>query len=159
MPAFVLAQHWETYCLTGSTCRYCAGAAEAGQPEPDRAIWRVARNILVGESTETAMEHALSGAFARSYDYLIKLIGPGRLDNFKEDPDMPDEAVTPEYCVRRLAIVGDVDECIRRLQEVWGITGGFGTLLMIAHDWDDKARWVRSMELLINEVTPALPTI
>jgi alkanesulfonate monooxygenase SsuD/methylene tetrahydromethanopterin reductase-like flavin-dependent oxidoreductase (luciferase family) len=105
------------------------------------------------------MEHALSGAFARSYDYLIKLIGPGRLDNFKEDPDMPDEAVTPEYCVRRLAIVGDVDECIRRLQEVWDITGGFGTLLMIAHDWDDKARWVRSMELLINEVTPALPTI
>ena len=79
----VVAQHWETYC---------EGAAEAGRPEPDRAIWRVARNIFVGESTEEAMEHALNGSFARSFDYLIKLMGPGRLDSYKEDPDMPDEA-------------------------------------------------------------------
>jgi len=150
LPASTLAQHWETYC---------AGAQEAGRPEPDRAIWRVARNILVGETTEAALGHALSGTFARSYDYLIKLIGPGRLDGFKESPDMPDEAVTPEYCVRKLAIVGDVDECVRRLQEVWKISGGFGTLLMIGHDWDDKARWLRSMELLINEVIPALPVV
>jgi alkanesulfonate monooxygenase SsuD/methylene tetrahydromethanopterin reductase-like flavin-dependent oxidoreductase (luciferase family) len=148
VPSSTLTQHWQTYC---------AGAKEAGRPAPDRAIWRVARNIFVGESTEAALAHALDGAFARSFDYLIKLMGPGRLGNLKEDPDMPDEAVTPEYAVRKLAIVGDVDECIRRLQEVWHETGGFGTLLMIAHDWDDKAKWIRSMELLINEVAPALP--
>jgi alkanesulfonate monooxygenase SsuD/methylene tetrahydromethanopterin reductase-like flavin-dependent oxidoreductase (luciferase family) len=150
IPASTLPLHWETYA---------AGASEAGRPEPDRALWRVARNILVGESTAAALEHALSGTFARSYDYLIKLSGPGRLAGFKEDPDMPDEAVTPEYCVRKLAIVGDVDECIRRLQEIWTMTGGFGTLLMIAHDWDDKARWLQSMRLLKNEVLPALPTV
>lgn len=150
MPASTVAQHWQTYC---------AGAEEAGRPAPDRAIWRVARNILVGESNETAMEHALSGTFARSFDYLITLIGKGRLGGFKEDPDMPDEAVTAEYAVRKLAIVGDVDECIRRLLEVWDITGGFGTLLMVAHDWDDRAKWLRSMELLIKEVVPALPRI
>ena len=150
IPATTVAQHWETYC---------EGAGEAGQPEPDRSIWRVARNILVGESTEAALKHALSGTFARSYDYLIKLIGPGRLDGFKIDPEMPDEAVTPEYCIKNLAIVGDVDECTRRLQDVWNITGGFGTLLAIAHDWDDKAAWTRSMELLINQVVPAMPTV
>lgn len=148
VPPSTLTQHWQTYCV---------GAEEAGRPAPDRAIWRVARNIFVGESTEAALAHALGGAFARSFDYLIKLMGPGRLGNLKEDPDMPDEAVTPEYAVKKLAIVGDVDECIRRLQEVWRETGGFGTLLMIAHDWDDKAKWLRSMELLINEVVPALP--
>jgi alkanesulfonate monooxygenase SsuD/methylene tetrahydromethanopterin reductase-like flavin-dependent oxidoreductase (luciferase family) len=148
VPASTLAQHWQVYC---------SGAEEAGRPAPDRATWRIARNIFIGETTEAALEHALSGAFARSFDYLIKLIGPSRLDNLKDDPKMADEAVTPEYAVRKLAIVGDVDECIRRLQEVWEITGGFGTLLMIAHDWDDKAHWLRSMELLINEVIPALP--
>lgn len=148
VPPSTLTQHWQTYC---------AGAKEAGRPAPDRAIWRVARNIFVGESTEAALAHALGGAFARSFDYLIKLMGPGRLGNLKEDPNMPDEAVTPEYAVKKLAIVGDVDECIRRLQEVWHETGGFGTLLMIAHDWDDKAKWLRSIELLINEVVPALP--
>ncbi len=148
VPATTLAQHWQTYC---------AGAAEAGQPAPKRANWRVARNIFVGETTEDALDFALNSAFARSFDYLFKLIGPGRLEGMKEDPDMPDEEVTAEYGVRRLAIVGDVDECIRRLQEVWQQSGGFGTLLAIGHDWDDKARWIRSMELLKNEVVPALP--
>jgi alkanesulfonate monooxygenase SsuD/methylene tetrahydromethanopterin reductase-like flavin-dependent oxidoreductase (luciferase family) len=146
--ASTLAQHWQTYC---------AGAAEAAQPAPDRAIWRIARNIFVGESTEEALAFAINSAFGRSFQYLIRLLGPGRLAQFKEDPAMPDEAVTVEYCVKKVAIVGDVAECIRRLQEVWEITGGFGTLLMIGHDWDDKAKWVRSMELLRNEVVPALP--
>lgn len=146
VPMSTLPQHWETYC---------AGAAEAERPTPEHSIWRVARNIFVGESNEEAMRHALSGTFARSFDYLIRLIG--RVDGLKEDPDMPNEAVTPEYAVKKLAIVGDVDECIRRLREVWNVTGGFGTLLMIAHDWDDRAKWIRSMELLINEVVPALP--
>jgi alkanesulfonate monooxygenase SsuD/methylene tetrahydromethanopterin reductase-like flavin-dependent oxidoreductase (luciferase family) len=58
-----------------------------------------------------------------------------------------------------LAIVGDVDECTRRLHEVWEQTGGFGTLLMITHDWDDEPQWRRSMALLKNEVVPAMPTI
>lgn len=150
VPPATLAQHWETYC---------AGAAEAGSPAPDRSIWRVSRNIFIGETTEEAMEHALHGAFGRSFDYLIKLIGPGRLDGLKEDPDMPDEAVTVEYAVKKLAIVGDVDECIRRLHEVWDTTGGFGTFLMITHDWDDKAKWVRSMKLLMDKVVPALPGV
>jgi hypothetical protein len=30
---------------------------------------------------------------------------------------------------------------------------------MIAQDWDDKAKWVRSMELLSKEVLPGLPSI
>jgi hypothetical protein len=45
------------------------------------------------------------------------------------------------------------------LHEVWDQTGGFGTFLMIAHDWDDKARWVRSMKLLMDNVVPAMPSL
>lgn len=150
VPSSTLAHHWKTYC---------AGASEAGQAEPDRALWRVSRNIFVGKTTAEAREHALSGTFARSFDYLIKLIGPGRLAGLKVDPEMPDEAVTAEYAVDNLAVVGDVDEVTRRLQEIWTITGGFGTLLMISHDWDDRAKWIQSMELLNNEVVPALPTV
>ena len=73
---------------------------------------------------------------------------------------MPDEEVNAEYAVRRLAIVGDVlKTCIHRLQEVRAQSGGFGTLLAIGHDWDDKPRWLRSMELLKNEVMPALADV
>lgn len=150
VPVSTLAQHWATYC---------AGAQEAGRPTPDRAIWRIARNIFVGESKEEALAFARHSAFGRSFDYLIKLIGPGGLNNLKTDPAMPDAAVTVDYCINELAIVGDVDECIRRLQEVWTMTGGFGTLLTIAHDWDDQAQWTRSLQLLMQEVIPALPRV
>ena len=54
---------------------------------------------------------------------------------FKHDPEMPDEDVTLEYILSKLCIIGTKDECIRRLQELYEETGGFGTLLMIAHDW------------------------
>ena len=77
----------------------------------------------------------------------------------KHNPDVSDEEVTPEYMMKHEFIIGDVDECIRQLQEVWDVTGGFGTLLMITHDWDDRAKWIRSMELLAKEVIPAMPTI
>jgi alkanesulfonate monooxygenase SsuD/methylene tetrahydromethanopterin reductase-like flavin-dependent oxidoreductase (luciferase family) len=147
VPVSTLVEHWQTYC---------AGAAEAGRPAPERAVWRVSRNILVGDNHEATLEHALSGSFAGSFDYLIRLLGPGRLELLKDDPDLPDEAVTPEYAVRNIAIVGDVAHCVERLHEVYRQTGGFGTLLMIGHDWDDKARWLRSLELLANEVAPAL---
>ena len=72
---------------------------------------------------------------------------------------MPDDAITPEYMVKEISIVGDVAECTRRLQEIYDETGGFGTLLTIANDWDDKAKWIRSLELLNDEVVPALPSV
>jgi len=76
----------------------------------------------------------------------------------KHDLEIRDEHVTPEYILEHLCIVGDVNDCISQLRQLWEQTGGFGTLLMIAHDWDDKEKWLRSMERLAREVVPALPT-
>jgi limonene 1,2-monooxygenase len=75
----------------------------------------------------------------------------------KSDPDMPDDQVTPDYMLENLCIIGTPEECVRQLHQVYDQTGGFGTLLMIAHDWDDKAKWLRSMELLATSVLPELP--
>ena len=36
------------------------------------------------------------------------------------------------------------------------VGGIFGTLVLMSYDWDDKASWVRSMELFANELMPAL---
>jgi hypothetical protein len=38
-----------------------------------------------------------------------------------------------------------------RLHDSWG---DFGTLLMVAHDWDRPALWQRSMMLLSENVMP-----
>ena len=77
----------------------------------------------------------------------------------KHDPEVPDEEVTPEYLVKNLCIVGDAKSCVDQLEGLWETTGGFDTLLMIAHDWDDRPLWERSMDLLAKEVVPKLPSV
>jgi alkanesulfonate monooxygenase SsuD/methylene tetrahydromethanopterin reductase-like flavin-dependent oxidoreductase (luciferase family) len=151
VPASTVAEHWKTYC---------AGAAEAGRPTPDRSNWSVARSIFIGETTAAAWEHARSGTFARSFEYLLALLrSADMLSLVKHDPGVPDAEVTPEYALSHLCIIGDPDECIRQLKALWEVAGGFGTLLMIGHDWDDKAKWLRCMDLLTHEVAPAMPAI
>ena len=150
VPASTVVEHWKGYC---------AGAQEAGLAAPNRSVWRVARSIYVGETNQEAREHALNGTFSRSFGYMCALMkSANMLHLVKHDLAVTDEEVTPEYILKHLCIVGDVDSCIHQLQQLWQQTGGFGTLLMIAHDWDDKAKWVRSMERLTREVLPALPS-
>jgi alkanesulfonate monooxygenase SsuD/methylene tetrahydromethanopterin reductase-like flavin-dependent oxidoreductase (luciferase family) len=144
-----LNEHWETYCN---------GAADAGKPEPDREIWRVSRSIYIDETNDAAWERAYNGAFGGSFLYLRSLIvAADMLSVLKNDPDMPDDDVTLEYMLKSSCIIGDKDECLRQLHQLYEETGGFGTLLMIAHDWDDKERWLACMETLANEIVPALP--
>ena len=81
----------------------------------------------------------------------------GMKDLMKQDPDMPDEAVDAEYIIDNIAVVGSIDTVTQKLQELYDDTGGFGTLLMNAHDWDDKDKMRRSMELMATEVIPQLP--
>jgi alkanesulfonate monooxygenase SsuD/methylene tetrahydromethanopterin reductase-like flavin-dependent oxidoreductase (luciferase family) len=140
--------------------RYCEGAADAGRPPPDRSNWRISRSIFVGESDEAAREHALNSPFADSLAYLRGMMAmAGMVDLLKQDPDMPDEAIDTEYIIDNIAVVGSVDTVTRRLQEIYDVTGGFGTLLMIAHDWHDRGKSIQSIRLLANEVVPALPTV
>jgi alkanesulfonate monooxygenase SsuD/methylene tetrahydromethanopterin reductase-like flavin-dependent oxidoreductase (luciferase family) len=146
-----VSEHWKTYC---------AGAAEAGRPNPDRSVWRVSRSVFVGETTRKAWDFALNSAFGRGFQYLLALLRTAKmLSIVKHDPAVPDDDVTVEYCLKNLCIIGDPDECGRQLRQVWDVTGGFGTLLMIAHDWDDKLKWLRAMHLLAKEIVPALPSL
>lgn len=146
-----VAEHWQTYR---------EGAQEAGNGEPDRDIWRISRSIYVGESNDEAWEYCCNSTFGASFHYMINLLRRAKmLHLMKLDPDMPDEQITVEYVLRNICIIGDKQSCIEQLEELWEITGGYGTLLMIKHDFDDTARWKRCMELLANEIVPAMPCI
>jgi alkanesulfonate monooxygenase SsuD/methylene tetrahydromethanopterin reductase-like flavin-dependent oxidoreductase (luciferase family) len=147
VPVPTLSEHWQTYC---------AGANDMGNT-PDRAIWRISRSILIGESNEAAWDHARQGTFLRSFEYMIEVLRSGNmLGLVKHDPAVTDDEVTPEYMLRHLCIIGDAAEVTRQLRALWEQTGGFGTLLMIAHDWDDKERWRYSTETLARQVVPVL---
>ena len=151
VPTPTLVEHWDTYR---------AGALEAGLDEPSRTLWRVSRSIFVADSDEEAWDYALNSSFSRAFEYLIEVLGAvGNLALMKHDPSYPDKDVTPEYLIRTLCVVGSVASCQQQLQALWDATGGFDTLLMIAHDWDEREKWLRSMDLLTHEVVPALPSL
>ncbi len=148
VPGLRVKRQWEVYCE----------GAEESQTTADSANWRVSRSIFVGESDEEAREFCLQGAFMGSLMYLRGMVSKaGILEIMKTDPDMSDEAVTPEYILDEIAITGSPDTVAAKLNELYEMTGGFGTTLMIAHDWDDEPRMRRSMELMTKEVIPQLP--
>jgi alkanesulfonate monooxygenase SsuD/methylene tetrahydromethanopterin reductase-like flavin-dependent oxidoreductase (luciferase family) len=74
----------------------------------------------------------------------------------KVDPSMPDREVTPEYLLDNIWIVGDPDRVASRLNALADEVGGFGTLLVIAHEGRPQTAWERSMTLLRTEVLPKL---
>jgi len=147
IPTVVLADHWKTYE---------EGARSAGR-EPHRSDWRVARNIFVADTTAEARRLARGNSLGQCIQYILELTrrGPG-LGMWKGDPAMSDADCNLDYFMEEVIIAGNPDDVIRRLRELRQEIGDFGTLVLVAHDWDDKQRWLRSLELFAREVMPAV---
>jgi alkanesulfonate monooxygenase SsuD/methylene tetrahydromethanopterin reductase-like flavin-dependent oxidoreductase (luciferase family) len=64
--------------------------------------------------------------------------------------------VTLEYLLDNIWIVGSPETVARKIAALGAAVGGFGTLLVIAHEWQPRAAWERSMTLLSREVLPRL---
>ena len=150
VPARILSTHWDAV----------EEGAESGGRTPSRADWRIAREIYVAETGEQAREDALNGVLRRDFEqYFLRILPKLRmLDLFKVDPDMADSDVTFEYLLENVFIVGSPDEVTEKLVSLYDDVGGFGVLLAMGHEWQPYDAWVRSMELLVKEVAPRLPT-
>jgi alkanesulfonate monooxygenase SsuD/methylene tetrahydromethanopterin reductase-like flavin-dependent oxidoreductase (luciferase family) len=148
VPARTLRTHW---------AGVEAGAGRAGRTA-DRATWRIARDVYVADSTARARREALEGPLARDWrEYFLPLLRrTKRLALPKVDPDMSDDDVTVEYLADNIWLVGDPDTVAERLATLYRDVGGFGVLLVIAHEWEPRAGWVRSMTLLHDQVLPQL---
>jgi alkanesulfonate monooxygenase SsuD/methylene tetrahydromethanopterin reductase-like flavin-dependent oxidoreductase (luciferase family) len=73
---------------------------------------------------------------------------------WKRDPDMNDADCNLDYFMNEVVIAGDPPEVARQILEIRDRVGPFGTLVLVAHDWDDKQRWLHSDELMKTEVMP-----
>ena len=133
------------------------GARRGGMPDPT-SEWRIAREVYVADDGQKARDEALNGPLGKFFvDYWIPLFGGGArgLQGLKPDPEIPDETITPEYMLENLWIVGDPEECAHRIRQMHADVGGFGTLLLMCHDWvQDRPKWFRSLDLMANEVLP-----
>ena len=148
VPTATLAGHWDAVK---------SGAETAGK-QVDRSTWRIAREVYVAETTEQARKDALNGTLARDFEgYFLKLLPKAKMLNLvKVDEDMPDSDVTVEYLLDNIWIVGSPDDVASKLRKLYEEVGGFGVLLTMGHEWRPQENWVRSHELLVNEVLPQL---
>jgi alkanesulfonate monooxygenase SsuD/methylene tetrahydromethanopterin reductase-like flavin-dependent oxidoreductase (luciferase family) len=145
--AEVLAQQWATYR---------AAAQQAGR-RATPADWRVARNVLVADTTAEARRLARTNSLGRCIQYILDLTkrGPG-VGMWKRSADQSDADCNLDYFLDEVLIVGDPPEVTRQLRALRDRVGDFGTLVLVAHDWDDRDRWLHSLELFTREVAPAL---
>lgn len=143
--------------LQGNAEQIDKGADAASRPR-DRSLWRVTREIYVDETNEAAWTYARRGSIARGLgDYFLRMNSKnGQLGQFKATEDMPSSDVTLDYLLNNICFIGDPETVARQIRELYHYVGGFGTLLMVTHDWDDPARWRNSMRLLATEVMPRL---
>ena len=148
VPAPTLNTHWDAVEQ---------GAKVSGRT-PSRSSWRIARDVLVADTTAEARKEALEGVLARDfYGYVYPVIEKSKqLGIFKSDPDMPDEEVTLEYLVDNVWLVGSPEDVAAKIRRLYHDVGGFGTLLAMGHEWEPRETWVRSMTLLATEVIPSL---
>jgi alkanesulfonate monooxygenase SsuD/methylene tetrahydromethanopterin reductase-like flavin-dependent oxidoreductase (luciferase family) len=135
---------------------YADGAHTAGR-EPDRAAFKVARSIFLADTTEEAVRLARQNSLGKNYEYIGRLFdkGLGR-KLYKRDLEMSDADCNLDYLFREQIIAGSVDHALERLLALMDETGRFGTLVLMSYDWDDKASWLRSMELFAKELMPRL---
>ena len=149
VPPHILKTHWDAVE---------EGAANAGHPTPNRASWRIAREIYVAETTVEARKDVLEGTLTRDFrGYWQTLLPKSKMMHLlKIDPDMSDAEITPNYMLDNIWIVGSPDDVTAKLQKLSDDVGGFGTVLAMGHEWNPEDKWRHSMTLLAEEVLPRL---
>lgn len=146
-----LAQHWQTIR---------DGAVACGR-KPDRQKWRQAKEIYVAETKAEARRAAREG-FLKTFwdDYAFSYFAqkPEMIDLYRVPGADPNAPVTAEYMIENgVWFVGDPDSVAAQIREQFEACGGFGTLLQIGMDYSDpesRDGWMRSMQLLAQEVMP-----
>jgi limonene 1,2-monooxygenase len=127
-------------------------AAENGKTV-DRRNWRLVFPVHLAESRDEAVHDIQDGANRWIQDYFINTLG-ARLQ-FEEYPNQPVEEMTINRMIGRGGvIVGTPDDAIARIRELQDATGGFGGMLMLAHEWATREKTLHSYELWARYVVP-----
>ncbi len=115
--------------------------------------------ILVADTTAEAQKLARNNSLGSCVQYILDLTnrtsGSG-LTIWKPDSKMSDDDCNLDYFMDQVIIAGDPEHVTRQILELRQRIGPFGTLVLVAHDWDDRDHWIHSLELFAHEVAPRL---
>lgn len=124
-------------------------AAAAGRPAPDRATWRLVTNVHVAETREQAYRDVEFGL--QSW---VKHLGDNAAVPGMELPSGSTRELADFLNASGMGAIGTAEDVRRQIQRMVDQSGGFGTVLLLAHDWADPTAKFRSWELIARQVAP-----
>jgi limonene 1,2-monooxygenase len=126
-------------------------AKKSGRHEPDRRNWRVLGIVHLAESRERAVDDCTYGLVDFA-DY-FGAAGFVPLANAVEAQQSPREFVE-DYAAKGNCCIGTPDDAIGYIQDLLDRSGGFGTFLLLGHDWARPEATYKSYELFARNVIP-----
>jgi limonene 1,2-monooxygenase len=120
-------------------------ADKAGQTI-DRNDWRLVMPIHLADTREEAIRDVDAGSQGFDKDYFEDTLGR------PADPSVPGDMKS--QVERGGAIVGSPDDAIAAIERMQELSGGFGAVLGLAHEWTTWDKTKHSFELFARHVAP-----
>jgi len=123
-------------------------AAEAGRSAPDRNNWRIVMPFHLAETREQAIADVEDGLMAWNNEYFVETLGA---------PNQQPVSSGREAAERLIGfggIIGTPDDAIATIRRLQEVSGGFGCLLGLAHEWATWDKTLHSFELMARYVMP-----
>ena len=128
-------------------------AAASNQPPPDRRNWRVLGMMHIAETRDEAITECEYGLrdFA---NYFGGGAGFVPLAANVDGAPQSEREFVEAYAATDSVVIGTPDDAIAYIEGLLEQSGGFGTFLMLGHDWADAEATLRSYRLFAREVIP-----
>ncbi len=134
-----LAHHWDVL----------EERAEATGNTVDRSKWSLAGPFHIAETQEEAYRQVEFG-IEEWFEYFQHVAAFPQMavqgGNIKEMIDFINEA--------GIGVIGTPEQARAQVQRLWDQSGGFGSMLMMSHDWANPQDTMRSAELFAQRVFP-----
>jgi limonene 1,2-monooxygenase len=123
-------------------------AAEAGQAPPSRDNWRIVMPFHLAETREQALADVEDGLMAWNNEYFVQTLGA---------PNQQPVSSGREAAERLISfggIIGTPDDAVETIHRLQDVSGGFGCILGLAHEWTTWEKTLHSYELMARYVMP-----
>ncbi len=127
-------------------------AASVGQPAARPRTWRVLGAMHIAETRDQAIEECTYGL-----EDFSKYFGGGRVRPARAPGRWrakSPRAFVESYAAGGNIVIGTPDDAIAYIEGLLEQSGGFGTFLMLGHDWANPEATLNSYRLFAREVIP-----
>ena len=127
-------------------------AEKSGRDEPDRADWRVLSIIHLADSRDQAIDDCTYGL--QDFANYFGAAGFVPLSNPTDGAAGTPREFVAEYAGMGNCCIGTPGDAVAYIQDLIDQSGGFGTLLLLGHDWASPEDTIDSYRLFSQKVIP-----